>query len=218
MKKILLLFAIAAVAMTAKAYDFCYHGIKINNGDRINITEYWNQTMGYFNPELTLESSVAGAATVRVENIKSTQSPDLQLDEDGFDYIYGIGDPNVSICSLDGQCVNVYPNNSITKSGTVPANEELDLQIELCYTVGLDETSIDDFNIDASFDVIVNMGGETTKATFYVEHSAGASVAGIDADNNAPVQYFDLQGRCISEPTNGIFIKRQGDKVTKVIR
>lgn len=217
MKKFLLLVAGVALAMTAKAYDFCYRGIPINNGDRINITEYWDQESWYFNPHLTLESSVTANATVRVENIVSTQSPELALDEDGFDYTTGIGNPNVSICSLDGSCVNVYPPQSLTKTGTLTANTPADLQIELCYTLGWDETSIDDMTIHASFDVIVNVNGETKKATFYVDHES-ASVAGINADSNAPVQYFDLQGRSITEPSNGIFIKRQGNKVTKVVR
>lgn len=39
----------------------------------------------------------------------------------------------------------------------------------------------------------------------------------IEADNNAPVEYFNLQGVRVANPENGLFIRRQGNKVTKVI-
>lgn len=36
------------------------------------------------------------------------------------------------------------------------------------------------------------------------------------ADENAPVEYFNLQGIRVANPGNGLFIKRQGGKATKV--
>ncbi|MDE5904870.1 MAG: hypothetical protein K2H27_05880, partial [Duncaniella sp.] len=43
------------------------------------------------------------------------------------------------------------------------------------------------------------------------------SIIGIGADSNdAPVEYFNLNGLRVENPSNGIFIRRQGDKVTKV--
>lgn len=40
----------------------------------------------------------------------------------------------------------------------------------------------------------------------------------IDADDcNAPVEYFNLQGVRVDEPQNGLYIRRQGSTVTKVI-
>ncbi len=41
-------------------------------------------------------------------------------------------------------------------------------------------------------------------------------VDGID-NENAPVEYFNLQGVRVENPSNGLYIKRQGNKVTKVI-
>lgn len=38
-----------------------------------------------------------------------------------------------------------------------------------------------------------------------------------DFNVNAPVEYFNLQGVKVSHPVNGIFIRRQGGKTTKVI-
>lgn len=36
-------------------------------------------------------------------------------------------------------------------------------------------------------------------------------------ENDAPVEYFNLQGVRVENPANGLYIKRQGDKVSKVI-
>lgn len=45
----------------------------------------------------------------------------------------------------------------------------------------------------------------------------GAAVAGVEADENAPVEYYNLQGVKVANPENGIFVRRQGSKATKVI-
>ena len=47
---------------------------------------------------------------------------------------------------------------------------------------------------------------------------SGSGIEGIEADENAPVEYYNLQGVRVANPANGIFIKKQGNKVSKVIR
>ena len=39
----------------------------------------------------------------------------------------------------------------------------------------------------------------------------------IEADNNAPVEYYNFQGIKVANPSNGVFIKVQGNKATKII-
>lgn len=39
----------------------------------------------------------------------------------------------------------------------------------------------------------------------------------INVDTNAPVEYYNLQGVKVENPSNGIFIKKQGAKATKVV-
>ncbi len=46
----------------------------------------------------------------------------------------------------------------------------------------------------------------------------GSAISDIEADVNAPVEYFNLQGVRVANPQNGLYIMRQGNKVTKVIR
>ena len=43
------------------------------------------------------------------------------------------------------------------------------------------------------------------------------AVEEIGFDNNAPVEYFNLQGVKVANPENGIFIKKQGSRTTKVV-
>lgn len=49
------------------------------------------------------------------------------------------------------------------------------------------------------------------------EGKAGVeSVVSDVEDPNAPVEYYNLQGMRVNNPENGIFIRRQGNKATKV--
>lgn len=45
-----------------------------------------------------------------------------------------------------------------------------------------------------------------------------SALGSITVDENAPVEYFNLQGIRIDNPENGLYIRRQGNTVTKVVR
>lgn len=49
------------------------------------------------------------------------------------------------------------------------------------------------------------------------EHTAIDSVADDAANLDAPVEYYNLQGMRVANPEGGIFIQRQGNRVTKVM-
>jgi len=50
-----------------------------------------------------------------------------------------------------------------------------------------------------------------------LEFSKTTGIADIDVDNaNAPVEYFNLQGIRVENPANGLYIRRQGNKVEKI--
>ena len=46
---------------------------------------------------------------------------------------------------------------------------------------------------------------------------AGVTDITVDNNNNAPVQYYNLQGVRVDNPTSGIYIRRQGNTATKVL-
>ena len=50
-----------------------------------------------------------------------------------------------------------------------------------------------------------------------IEGSNESGITDIEADENAPVEYFNLQGIRVATPENGLYIRRQGSKVTKVL-
>ena len=43
------------------------------------------------------------------------------------------------------------------------------------------------------------------------------AIESVAVDANAPVEYYNLQGVKVANPENGLFIKKQGNKATKVI-
>lgn len=49
-----------------------------------------------------------------------------------------------------------------------------------------------------------------------VKKVSGIDTIIADSENNAPVEYFNLQGIRISKPENGLYIRRQGNTATKV--
>ena len=70
--------------------------------------------------------------------------------------------------------------------------------------------------------------GEETTVTFDFDYTDAEwplidvdveGVKGVEVDNNnAPVEYFNLQGVRVSNPENGIFIRRQGNNAVKVVK
>ncbi len=58
----------------------------------------------------------------------------------------------------------------------------------------------------------------TEIALFYDLNDANSAIDNIAADDaNAPVEYFNLQGVKVQNPENGLYIKRQGKTVEKVV-
>ena len=50
-----------------------------------------------------------------------------------------------------------------------------------------------------------------------IEFAISTAITDINVDNaNAPVEYFNLQGIRVENPANGLYIRRQGNKVEKV--
>ncbi len=62
-----------------------------------------------------------------------------------------------------------------------------------------------------------NPGGGTYRT---VDYTIPESTLGVDdiiaVDTDAPVEYFDMQGRRVADPSAGIYIRRQGTKTDKI--
>ena len=59
-------------------------------------------------------------------------------------------------------------------------------------------------------------GNNPTITTLKVYYTTKAGVESVEADANAPVEYFNLQGVRVINPENGLYIRRQGTTATKV--
>lgn len=76
--------------------------------------------------------------------------------------------------------------------------------------------------------VFYGLKAGTTTATLYgggleypiaitvTEDGSGLEAPEVEADANSPVEYYNLQGIRVDNPSGGIFIRRQGNNVTKV--
>jgi hypothetical protein len=51
----------------------------------------------------------------------------------------------------------------------------------------------------------------------YIYFPEETSVSNIAVDENAPVEYYNLQGVRVANPSNGIYIQRQGNQAKKVL-
>jgi len=70
-----------------------------------------------------------------------------------------------------------------------------------------------------TINVLWKMDAETT-LPIMVEFNGqlvASGVADIIVDENAPVEYYNLNGIRVANPENGVYIRRQGNKVTKVL-
>ena len=62
-----------------------------------------------------------------------------------------------------------------------------------------------------------NADGWDRFAGYIEEDDTLTGVESVIAGENAPVEYYNLQGVKVARPENGIFIRKQGTKTTKVV-
>lgn len=92
------------------------------------------------------------------------------------------------------------------------------------YTYTITQEAIDklpssDFNGWDGSIRIIGQGFNITKLVLVRSVSGSSGITDVVADdnNNAPVEYYNLQGVKVINPSNGIYIRRQGSKVIKVM-
>lgn len=62
-----------------------------------------------------------------------------------------------------------------------------------------------------------NTNNASVSKTFSISIKDKSGITNVGADDNAPVEYYNLQGVKVENPSNGIFIKKQGSKTAKVV-
>lgn len=84
------------------------------------------------------------------------------------------------------------------------------------YTMSLDAYAGKKIQLGFRYSSTATTAGTWEIKSVKVANRDGAGVENIAVDAAAPVEYYNLQGVRVAEPANGIFIRRQGNKVTKV--
>ena len=102
------------------------------------------------------------------------------------------------------------PSDQTNFTGTVG---ETSVSLRNNYTL----PSVEAGTYNVSVVVTIYNNAPSLYVTNYEKVDDTTGIADIVADENAPVEYFNLQGIRVDNPENGLYIRRQGNKVTKVI-
>lgn len=102
-------------------------------------------------------------------------------------------------------------------AGSIPAEVSAQTPVTYKHTMTLASNIKDPHNAR----VIGYLQNLKTKAienvtSFSLADFFEAGLEGVEADNNAPAEYYNLQGIRVANPANGIFIRRQGTKTSKI--
>lgn len=212
MKKLLLLSVLALGAVAANAQDFTVtygpEATVIKNGETITsyeINALWAEDGIQIDPEITITPTVDMNISLSVTDTST--------------------DPNAPLvqCCFPMACQTIKRGGTLNVSGLINANVPKPLQIETqmieFYDMEGNKQDVPDA-FTASCKVDITPEGAITPFTFNLimvyDKNYDAAVEGIVADDSTPV-YYNLNGVRINNPEKGIFIKRQGNKTTKVI-
>ena len=159
------------------------------------------------NPHFSIKTDESGAFSGTV-TLKSGESiPELDAD-------WTVGaQVNVQWCAINGQCDFIAVGQSKTKTGSLTGGKDTDMELEISGMYGGDQDP-ETLGIKAECDFECTFGGKDYTLTLFVDHDP-AGVNDITFDANAPIEYYDLQGRRVNNPANGLYIMRQGNKVVK---
>ena len=122
----------------------------------------------------------------------------------------GLGDIQIDGITRNGNNLNGFAPMLELMNGTIKANATLTGEFE-----GEDIT----LHLDVNW---LGEDGVTVLAPIYVDFTTiknPSAIDSIDADNNAPVEYYTIQGVRVSGDnlTPGIYIRRQGSNVSKIL-
>lgn len=189
MKKFLLSAAalLFTLGASAQAFTVTANGNPVENGATV-YCDHFNSDMEQIEPEVMV-----------------TPNDDCTLYVD----LYNTGETNVQMC-FPMNCQFVKPGNTLSVNGDLTAGVARNLMID-AMTMGVDP-------FDASCEITMYLDGDEDNTFEFTlnMHYDSSSVDEIGAADNAPAVYYNLQGVEVANPENGVFIRRQGNKVTKV--
>lgn len=155
----------------------------------------------------------AGITLPTIETIPEGTNVTIAFDWCSLRQASGVIDPTklvVIVTNGDSETKFEVPEHGIEENGTlkwIPAS------INLGNIVG-PTSKITIRNCDEQWPISKAMRWFLDNIKVMASENSG--VEGIIVDNDAPVEYFNLQGMRVAEPSNGLYIRRQGKEVKKV--
>lgn len=219
MKKIFTLFAVAAMALSASAQEVetWSAGGEVSN----NVVTLPSITATFL--DNTSKGSTAGAGTW------SFGATDVRGDQNGLEIKFaptknGKLEIIFAAAIANNKSINMFVNDdtenkmdATLKDGTkITSGVNLKDQTPAINEIPKDEGVSYDLKAGNTYNFYAG-GTKWRLASFSYTISADQSSISDIVVEDAPVEYFNLQGIRVANPENGLFIKRQGNKVTKVI-
>ena len=196
----------------------CDHGFKLSRPADLLAPEAWT--------EITVPLEyVEGAGEPTMMNViisggdywsrdALVEKTSLLADDVKFVYYSRLKDIKVDGATIDGFASDKY---SYKLPGGLPTKDQLEVTVMGQSAVESIELNKDNFTATITVtNVEADIDGK--KSHTYELKYENAGIANIEMDNNAPVEYYNLQGMKVVNPENGIFIKVQGGKATKVVK
>lgn len=112
---------------------------------------------------------------------------------------------NYYIKTTDGKIITAVPADPAT--GKLRSANVCAASTALKVVVNIPKSQIAEWGVQA-------IDGAKAASDFAKADMSGVET--IEADNNAEVEYFNIQGIRVANPANGLYIRRQGTKVEKV--
>lgn len=188
---------------TGKEFDEVY--TKVESGATVEVTDY----------ELTDYGAIAQAELMLYPVIVNLSDDDMSV-SCGYDVINFESSTDVfgiQTC-FGGSCVAQNPFSFKVAAGSETPGGFAE---HLGYSAMTEMDILEKATIDATLKFTFIGGPDAFILNVHYKHPADSSVDGI-ASENAPVEYFNLQGMKVTETNPGqIYIKRQGSKVSKVV-
>lgn len=243
MKKLLLGLAVLLPAMAANAQEFTeffkvtYNGQELSNGQTVYILPASAEEVkeeGY----IVEEGKVTYLPHIHVINLEEDPRQmhgTLEYDNPSYEYfinhqndedfIYGhpsmcfSGGLQPDLVTTANNCLNASPGNAGIGTVIVPeAGKDTfswDIHLEDADPEATTTLKMELIAQDGYAELAQDFSEPFYITLVYSTKDTGVDEIGLDA--NAPVEYYDLQGRKITNPGKGLYIVKQGAKAEKHI-
>lgn len=114
---------------------------------------------------------------------------------------------NYFVKTTDGQIITAVPAD--TETGKLRSANVNAASAARTVTLNIASDKIASWGVQS-------IDGAKAASAFAVAGTSGIENVLTEADANAPVEYFNIQGVRVANPQNGLYIRRQGNKVDKI--